>query len=102
MLRFIQVSLNHLFDGAGSVTQIAILRQIDCAHPSATYAPHNLVTAIQERGGIELLDRGLVAACRVLANDRLRSILTWFGAGSGALQYSLHRRISYSGHRHRL
>ena len=62
VLRRIEMRLDHLFYGSRRVTEIAIFREINCAHAAAADAANDLVTAIQYRAWFELLYGWLMPA----------------------------------------
>jgi hypothetical protein len=51
----IEVRLDHFFYGSRRVTEISIFREINRAHTAATDATYNLIAAIQNGAGGELL-----------------------------------------------
>ncbi len=73
MLRRIEVRLDHLFDCARCITEIAILREIDSAHATAADPAHDLIATIQNCIRSELLDGRSMTTGRPFSPDACAS-----------------------------
>ena len=67
MLRRIEVRLDHLFDCARCIAEIAILREINSAHAAAADPAHDLIATIQNCIRSELLYGRTMTTSRALS-----------------------------------